>query len=37
VGGGTPTLAVGQLAQTLALARELFGIREVSVETNRTT
>jgi len=34
VGGGTPTLAVGQLAQTLALARELFGIREVSVETN---
>lgn len=34
VGGGTPTLAAEQLAQTLALARELFGIREVSVETN---
>jgi menaquinone C8-methyltransferase len=34
VGGGTPTIAPGELGRTLSLARELFAIREVSVETN---
>lgn len=34
VGGGTPTVAPGELADTLALVRESFPIREISVETN---
>lgn len=34
VGGGTPTCAPGELLETIALARELFGMREISVETN---
>lgn len=34
VGGGTPTCALGDLVETVGLARELFGVREISVETN---
>ena len=34
VGGGTPTILPDELAQTIDLARSLFGIREVSCETN---
>ena len=34
IGGGTPTVLVDELAATIDLARELFGIREVSTETN---
>ncbi len=34
VGGGTPTCAVDELVETLALVRELFDVEEVSVETN---
>lgn len=34
VGGGTPTVAAGELAETLALIRESFPVQEVSVETN---
>ena len=35
VGGGTPTVMMDQLAQTIGLARELFpSIRDVSSETN---
>ncbi|PKO22255.1 MAG: coproporphyrinogen dehydrogenase [Chloroflexi bacterium HGW-Chloroflexi-1] len=34
VGGGTPTILVGELAATIDLARELFDIEEVSTETN---
>lgn len=34
VGGGTPTVMMDELATTLAKARELFSIGEVSVETN---
>ena len=35
VGGGTPTIMVDELAQTIQLARELFPtIRDVSIETN---
>jgi len=34
VGGGTPTVLIDELAQTLDLARELFPIRDISVETN---
>jgi coproporphyrinogen III oxidase-like Fe-S oxidoreductase len=34
VGGGTPTCAPGELAETIALARELFGVEEISVETS---
>ncbi len=34
IGGGTPTILVDELATTIDLARELFGIREVSTETN---
>lgn len=33
-GGGTPTVAPGELAQTLELIRASFPIREVSIETN---
>ena len=36
VGGGTPTVAPGELAETLALIRESFPVREISVETNPT-
>lgn len=34
VGGGTPTCAADELVETLHLARELFGVKEISVETN---
>ncbi len=34
VGGGTPTVIVDELVETIQLARELFNIREVSSETN---
>jgi coproporphyrinogen III oxidase-like Fe-S oxidoreductase len=34
VGGGTPTCAPGELVETIGLARDLFGMTEVSVETN---
>ncbi len=34
VGGGTPTVAVDRLIGVLDLARELFGVREVSCETH---
>lgn len=34
VGGGTPTVLIDELAQTLQLARELFPITSISVETN---
>jgi len=34
VGGGTPTVLVDELCETIDLAKELFGIREVSSETN---
>jgi coproporphyrinogen III oxidase-like Fe-S oxidoreductase len=34
VGGGTPTVLIDELEETLALAREVFRIREISVETN---
>ena len=34
IGGGTPTVLVDELAQTIDLARELFDIKEVSCETN---
>jgi hypothetical protein len=33
VGGGTPTCAAGELVETIGLARELFGVTEISVET----
>lgn len=36
VGGGTPTVAPGELAETLALVRESFPVGEISVETNPT-
>ncbi|HYA14183.1 MAG TPA: coproporphyrinogen III oxidase family protein [Syntrophales bacterium] len=34
VGGGTPTILMEELEKTLALARECFSIRQISVETN---
>ena len=34
VGGGTPTVLIDELAETLNLARELFPIKDISVETN---
>jgi coproporphyrinogen III oxidase-like Fe-S oxidoreductase len=34
VGGGTPTIDIDQLTQTIDLASSLFSIREVSSETN---
>ena len=34
IGGGTPTVMIDELCATIDLARELFGIREVSSETN---
>ena len=33
-GGGTPTVLIDELEETIALARESFHIRELSVETN---
>ena len=33
-GGGTPTTEPEELVETIHLARELFGLREISVETN---
>lgn len=34
VGGGTPTVLIDELAETLQLAQELFPIKDISVETN---
>ena len=34
VGGGTPTVLIDELAEVLALAKDIFPIREISVETN---
>jgi coproporphyrinogen III oxidase-like Fe-S oxidoreductase len=34
VGGGTPTVLIDELAETLNLAKEIFPIRDISVETN---
>ena len=34
VGGGTPTVLIDELAETFHLAREIFPIQEISVETN---
>jgi len=34
VGGGTPTVLIDELAETLRLAQQCFPIREISVETN---
>jgi coproporphyrinogen III oxidase-like Fe-S oxidoreductase len=34
VGGGTPTVLIDELAQTLNLAREIFSLTDISVETN---
>jgi len=34
VGGGTPTVMVDELADVLALAKAIFPVREISVETN---
>jgi coproporphyrinogen III oxidase-like Fe-S oxidoreductase len=34
VGGGTPTILIDELTQTMDLARELFSIGEISTETN---
>lgn len=34
IGGGTPTILVDELATTIDLAKELFGVQEFSCETN---
>ncbi|MBA4375898.1 MAG: coproporphyrinogen dehydrogenase [Anaerolinea sp.] len=34
IGGGTPTIRIDELIKTIDLAKELFGIQEVSCETN---
>jgi coproporphyrinogen III oxidase-like Fe-S oxidoreductase len=34
VGGGTPTVLIDELEETLALSRDCFAIKEISVETN---
>ena len=34
VGGGTPTVMIDELAAVLELAREIFSIQQISVETN---
>src|SRR4030042_6788838 len=34
VGGGTPTVLIDELAETLLLAKNIFPISEISVETN---
>lgn len=33
-GGGTPTILIDELVETIDLAKQLFGVREVSCETN---
>ncbi len=33
-GGGTPTILIDELVETIDLAKELFGIKEISCETN---
>src|SRR4051812_9974587 len=33
-GGGTPTIEPEELVETIALVRQLFAVREISVETN---
>lgn len=34
IGGGTPTILIDELCETIDLARSLFGVSEVSCETN---
>ena len=34
VGGGTPTIMIDELCETIDLARDAFGVTEVAVETN---
>ena len=34
IGGGTPTVLMDELSETMALIRESFQVREISVETN---
>ncbi|MDI6901595.1 MAG: coproporphyrinogen III oxidase family protein [Anaerosomatales bacterium] len=34
IGGGTPTILIDELCETIDLARELFSVKEVSTETN---
>ncbi|NLN59958.1 MAG: coproporphyrinogen III oxidase family protein [Deltaproteobacteria bacterium] len=34
VGGGTPTVIIEELAETLAFVRQCFDVKEISVETN---
>lgn len=34
IGGGTPTILIDELASTINLVRELYGVTEISVETN---
>jgi len=34
VGGGTPTILIDELGHTLKLIKELYGVTEISVETN---
>lgn len=34
IGGGTPTVDMGELAETLILAKKCFDLEEISVETN---
>lgn len=34
IGGGTPTILIDELIKTIELAKELFGVEEVSTETN---
>ena len=34
IGGGTPTIMIDELCATIDLARDLFGLEEVSTETN---
>lgn len=34
VGGGTPTVSMGRLIETLGATRDIFGVSEISIETN---
>ena len=34
IGGGTPTIMIDELCETIDLAREIFSLKEVSTETN---
>jgi len=34
IGGGTPTIAIDRLLETIGLAKNIFSIKEISVETN---